>query len=74
MGKFVRKHANSSGITSVAYDEMDCVLEVVFCKGGIYEYNQVSQKEFNNLRNSDSVGEFFNKHIRKTHKHRKVRD
>lgn len=74
MGKFTRKHANSSGITSVAYNALDGILEVVFCKGGIYEYNQVSQNEYENLRNADSFGTFFNKNIRQNHKHLKVRD
>jgi hypothetical protein len=74
MGKFIRQHANSSGITSLAYNELDCTLEVVFCKGGIYEYTNVSPTEYDDLKSSSSIGEFFNKKIRAKNRHRKVRD
>jgi len=64
MAKFQRKHATSSLITSLAYDAFAQVLEVVFCKGGIYEYRNFSPDQFEKLRRSDSIGEYFNTNIR----------
>ncbi|MDX2304123.1 MAG: KTSC domain-containing protein [Microscillaceae bacterium] len=64
MANFRRKHASSSLITSVAYDAFSQVLEVVFCKGGIYEYSNISPDQYEQLRRSDSLGEYFNTNIR----------
>jgi hypothetical protein len=76
MAKFKRNHTESSLITSTAYDPTSEVLEVVFCKGGIYEYTDVSAQDFANLQNSKSVGVFFNGNIRnrKEERYKKVRD
>ena len=76
MANFRRKHATSSLITSVAYDAFSQILEVVFCKGGIYEYNNVTPDQYEQLRRSKSVGEYFNSNIRnnKQHLYQKVRN
>lgn len=76
MTRFKRIHINSSLITSVAYDAFTKVLEIVFCRGGIYEYADVSLQEYDNLMNSKSVGLYFNGNIRncKQERFRKVRD
>lgn len=76
MTKFKRTHTDSSLITSTAYDPFNRILEIVFCKGGIYEYEDVSEQEYNNLQNSKSIGLFFNGNIRnrKEERYKKVRD
>lgn len=76
MAKFKRTHTTSSLITSAAYDPFTSVLEIVFCRGGIYEYADVSAQEFENLQNSKSIGLFFNGNIRNRKKEhfKKVRD
>jgi len=76
MTKFKRTHTDSSLITSTAYDPFTEILEVVFCRGGIYEYTDVSEQEYKNLQNSKSVGLFFNGNIRnrKQERYKKVRD
>ena len=76
MTKFKRNHTESSLITSTAYDPLTEVLEVVFCRGGIYEYAGVSEQEFKNMQNAKSVGLYFNGNIRnkKEGRYRKVRD
>ena len=76
MTKFKRTHINSSLITSVAYDAFTKVLEIVFCRGGIYEYADVNQQEYDNLMNSRSIGLYFNGNIRnrKIERYNKVRD
>ncbi|EAY24428.1 KTSC domain-containing protein [Microscilla marina] len=76
MAKFKRNHTESSLITSTAYDPFSQVLEIVFCRGGIYEYANVSEQEFKNMQNAKSVGLYFNGNIRNKKKelYRKVRD
>jgi hypothetical protein len=76
MTRFKRVHINSSLITSVAYDTFTKVLEIVFCRGGIYEYANVDKQEYQNLLNSKSVGLYFNGNIRNRKEERfiKVRD
>lgn len=76
MAKFKRNHTESSLITSTAYDPFTKVLEIVFCRGGIYEYADVSEQEFKNMQNAKSVGLYFNGNIRnkKEERYRKVRD
>lgn len=76
MTRFKRIHIQSSLITSVAYDAFTKVLEIVFCRGGIYEYADVNQQEYDNLMNSKSIGLYFNGNIRnrKIERYHKVRD
>lgn len=74
MGNFLRQHAPSSMITSVAYDDFNNTLEVVFCHGGIYEYANISAETYHKLSTAESVGEYFNEHIRTHFSYRKVRD
>lgn len=58
MTKFKRTHTDSSLIESPAYDPFNRVLEIVFCKDGIYEHKNISEHEYNNLQNSKSIGLF----------------
>mgnify|MGYP001053684477 CR=1 FL=1 len=76
MTKFKRTHTDSTLITSTAYDPFTRILEIVFCRGGIYEYTDVTEQEYKNLQNSKSVGLFFNGNIRnrKEERYKKVRD
>jgi len=74
MQNFRRLPVNSSLITSIAYDSSRNALEVVFCKGGIYEYSPVSSEQFQALYNAGSVGEYFNNEIRPKTPVKKVRD
>jgi hypothetical protein len=74
MGQYIRQHSQSSLITSVAYDEFSQLLEVIFCKGGIYEYAAVNSTHFEKITEAESFGVYFNEHIKGKHKYRKVRD
>ncbi len=74
MGKFTRQHTNSSMITSIAYSQTTKVLEIVFCHGGIYEYQNIEQETFETFNNAESKGKFFNTEIRPKFTPSKVRD
>ncbi len=74
MSKFTRKHTTSSMITSIAYDYTNKVLEVVFCHGGIYEYQNIEQDIFEKFNTAESKGKFFNLDIRPKFTPSKVRD
>lgn len=72
--KFIRQHAESSMITSIAYNPTTKVLEVVFCHGGIYEYENIGQDFFEKFNQADSKGKFFNAEVRPNFSPKKVRD
>jgi lysyl-tRNA synthetase class 2 len=54
----------SSVIQSVDYDEDKKVLRVQFNQGGIYHYNDVPKAVYKEMKESGSVGQYFNAHIR----------
>ncbi|MDY7015514.1 MAG: lysine--tRNA ligase [Cyanobacteriota bacterium] len=54
----------SSAVRSVDYDEGKEVLRVQFDRGGVYQYNDVPQTVYKEMKESGSVGQYFNTHIR----------
>jgi hypothetical protein len=60
-----RERVKSSVILAVGYDAKRKVLEVEFHSGRIYHYLDVSRRDYDALRASDSVGKYFN-HVIKT--------
>jgi preprotein translocase subunit SecB len=62
-----RKSVKSSNIASVGYDAARNVLEIEFKTGGVFHYAGVSQKQYDSLIASESVGKFFHGHIRGKH-------
>jgi hypothetical protein len=55
----------SSNLLRVAYDAKGMQLLVQFRKTGrVYAYQNVDRQLFEDLVNADSVGKFFNEHIR----------
>lgn len=55
---------NSSAISTVKYDNDSSILTIVFNWGGEYDYPLVPRSEFENLVNAESVGRYFNQHIK----------
>jgi hypothetical protein len=53
----------SSQISAIGHDGQS-KLRVLFKRGGLYEYNNVSVHEFNDMRFAESVGSFFGKFIK----------
>ncbi|WP_068080580.1 KTSC domain-containing protein [Polycladidibacter stylochi] len=59
-----REAVSSSNLASVGYEEETSVLEVEFNSGRIYQYYDVPQKTHEELIGADSVGRYFNAHVR----------
>lgn len=62
-------NVTSSQMKTVKYNSSTNILIVVFNNDKAYEYHDVSMKLFKDLISSDSVGSFFNKNIKKSHKY-----
>lgn len=74
MARLRRIHSDSSMITSTAYHPHTETLELVFCNGGIYEYHQIGEEIYEEFLAAESIGEYFNNHIRLKYPYTKVRD
>lgn len=55
---------NSSNIQAIGYDEPSRTLQVDFHGGAAYQYTPITNKAFLELKNADSVGSHFAKHIK----------
>jgi hypothetical protein len=69
----LRQEVKSSELCWVGYDESALLLEVEFHSGEIYEYRGVPAEVVLELLEAESLGRFFNAHIRSKFKFRKVR-
>jgi len=63
----------SSNIKCVGYDESSQTLGIIFKDGGSYEYRNVPESVFNDLRLASSVGKYFSQYIKDRYRCRKVR-
>lgn len=59
-----RAPVSSSNIDSVGYDPGSATLEIAFKGGGVYQYQNVPQGEYNGLMNASSKGSYFHANIR----------
>lgn len=66
-----REPVNSSVLKSVGYDQKRKILETELVNDTIYEYYKVPVKEYSDLMKSDSLGEYYNKVIKK-HSYKKL--
>ncbi len=67
-----RENVESSVLKSVGYDKNKKVLETELVNDTIYEYYKVPATEYINLMKSSSLGEYYNKHIKK-YRYKKLR-
>ena len=54
---------HSTLVSSVVYRD-DGTLDVEFCRGTTYRYLEVPKNVFEDLLRAESVGRYFNRHIR----------
>lgn len=54
----------STDIVSIGYDKEVSILEVEFRRESIYQYANVPENVFKELMAADSIGTYFNSHIR----------
>ncbi len=60
----LRQIVNSSSLRSIGYDRTTETLEVEFKHGRVYRYSGVPADLWNQLRRAESVGVFFQNHVR----------
>ena len=63
----------SREIEWIGYDDKRNMLQVEFIAGGIYQYDQVPQKIYQDFLNAPSYGQYFESQIKGHYIHRKVR-
>lgn len=63
---------DSSNISAIGYDNESATLKIEFNKGGVYEYYNVPEYEFDNLLNASSKGQYANQNIYKVYTQSKV--
>jgi hypothetical protein len=62
----------SSNVDYVGHDGKD--LYIVFKNMGVYKYNDVPDDKFDNLLNSESIGKYLNKEIKKVYESEHIWD
>jgi hypothetical protein len=55
----------SSQIKGIGHDQETNTLAIQFNSGGIYHYEGVSEKQFDEFKSSKSIGKHFGEHIKK---------
>ena len=68
----IRTKVESSNIASVGYDQLDGILEIEFNSGAIYQYENVPMRVYEVMMKADSVGKYFNAHIKSKYNYRRV--
>ena len=67
-----RTTVSSSNLASVGYDEENQILEIEFKHGGVYQYFDVPQSEYDALMNASSHGSYFSNNIRNDYEYVKL--
>ena len=63
----------SSVIAAMKYDAKANKLRVVYNSGSIYDYKEVPEKVYNEMRKAFSKGEFLNKQIKPNYEFEKIK-
>ena len=67
-----RQPVDSSLIRSVGYDLPSSVLEVEFVSGHVYEYFDVPLSVYSELMAAESLGAYFNDHVKDMYGYRQL--
>ena len=67
-----REKVSSSNIASIGYDAENQILEIEFNHGGVYQYFDVPESEYNALMNASSHGSYFSANIRNDYEYQKI--
>ncbi|HLO54116.1 MAG TPA: KTSC domain-containing protein [Saprospiraceae bacterium] len=59
-----REYVQSSNLKSIGYDPNTATLEVEFHNGAIWQYYDVLESTFHELKSASSVGKYFNSNIK----------
>jgi hypothetical protein len=64
---------NSTGLRSVGYRPSKHTLEIEFHSGRLYRYFRVPEAVYQALMAAESLGRYFNAHIRRSYSYRRLR-
>lgn len=59
-----REYVQSSNIRSIGYDPSTATLEVEFNSGAIWQYSDVLESTYYEMKSASSIGKFFNSNIK----------
>ena len=63
----------SSVVTAIKYDPETYTLRVIYVSGSVYDYKEVPEKVYKEMKEAFSKGEYLNKHIKPKYKFEKVK-
>ena len=63
----------SSVVAAVQYDATTSTLRVIYISGNVYDYKDVPEKVYKEMKEAFSKGEFLNKQIKPKYEFEKVR-
>ena len=67
-----REYVESSNIRSIGYDTNTSTLEVGFNNGAVWQYFDVLESTYHEMKSASSVGKYFNANIKGQHAESKV--
>ncbi|MBC7749764.1 MAG: KTSC domain-containing protein [Methylotenera sp.] len=62
-----REYVESSNLKSIGYDANNSTLEVEFSNGAIWQYYDVLESSYYEMKSSSSIGKYFNANIKGQH-------
>ena len=63
----------SSVVAAIRYDATISTLRVIYVSGSVYDYKQVPEKIYKEMRTASSKGEFLNKRIKPNYEFEKIK-
>jgi hypothetical protein len=63
----------SSVVAAIRYDATISTLRVIYVSGSVYDYKQVPEKVYKEMRTASSKGEFLNKRIKSNYEFEKIK-
>ncbi len=63
----------SSVVAAIRYDASLSKLRVVYVSGSIYDYKEVPEKVYNQMKKASSKGEFLNKEVKPNYEFEKIK-
>jgi len=63
---------SSSNLASVGYDSETQTLRIEFGSGGVYEYHNVPEAEYQGLMSASSKGSYFHQNIKDRYSYSKI--
>ena len=63
----------SSVVAAIRFDDTTSTLRVIYVSGSVYDYKDVPEKIYKDMRTASSKGEFLNKFIKPNYEFEKIK-